>query len=41
MRMEPPKDCHQLGLINALKVIVQLLTLSKTLENHTMHCKIA
>lgn len=36
MRMEPPKDCHQLGVINALKVIVQLLTLSKTLQKS--HC---
>lgn len=32
MRTESSKDCHQLGLINALKVIVQLLTLSKTLQ---------
>lgn len=32
MRIELSKDCSQLGLINAVKVIVQLLALSKTLQ---------
>lgn len=34
MRMEPSKDYRRLGLINAEKVIVQLLALSKTLKSY-------
>lgn len=32
MRIKPSKDCSQLGLINAVKVIVELLAHSKTLQ---------